>query len=421
MTSASGQACTAIIIPSAGVSLAGEPEPMLKRCLESFKSLHPAPLEVLVVIGDEYQGLPVENLTDMAVSVIHRGPGPFDFSQAINAGVLTSSAEQVLILNDDVVANGSDWLERLASNLQDPTVGIVGATLLYPDKSIQHIGIEFVEGQPIHSFRGSSLSNIPAERNATTQDVDAVTGACMLTRRSTFLAVGGISRNFPISYGDIDLCLRLKRCGLRIVLDPTVMLTHYESASRPAVIEKWEQERFKQRWSSNPLQLLQTAPHIKSTDAPVRWSDPDVQKILKPCPHELLDLKERNIAQAVQLEQLKLHAKHLTNTLFENEKIIREWKDRVSERDTRIAERDTRIAERDTRIAERDTRIAERDTRIAERDTRIAANNLQIAELDTHLKAQAAHIAKQDAENLRLHQNLARPLVIRLLQKIFRR
>lgn len=413
------QALTSVIIPSAGRGRSVDQQPMLKRCLDSLSCLQPAPLEVLVVIGDEYEGPPVETLSNMAVEVLHRGPGPFDFSQAVNAGVLRSSGEQSLVLNDDTETAETDWLGHLASHLQDPTVAAVGATLLYPDATIQHIGIEFDKGEPIHSFRGQNLADVPPDKSGVPHAVHAVTGACLLIRRSSFLAVGGMSHTFPISYGDVDLCLRLQRCGYRVLLDPTVRLTHHESSSRPKVIQRWEQERFIQRWGPDPHVLVQahTAhPNPDSTAAPAMHqpgADADTQASLTPSSTQALHLTERYMAQAVQLEQLRLQKKNLARALADREETLREWKNRVSERDAYIAEHDARIAERDQQIAERNTRIAERDARIAERDQQIAERDTRIAERDTR-------IAELEAKNLHLHEELARPAIIRLARRLFR-
>ncbi|MYG94548.1 MAG: glycosyltransferase [Acidimicrobiia bacterium] len=346
-----GQAHTSIIIPSAGRTRTRQKTPMLKHCLESLSSLNPAPREIVVVIGDEYEGEPADYLSKMPIRVVHRGPGPFDFSRAVNTGVLISVSQQVLILNDDTEAEGTIWLQQMADHLQDPNVGAVGALLTYPNAHIQHIGIEFEQGQPIHLCRGKSPNEVPMVTASEPINVGAATGACLLMRKNDFLTVGGMSPEFPVSYGDVDLCLRLRRCGFRVVVDPKVQLTHHESSSRPPIIEDWEKERFTRRWSSNFEQLLEnpsTAPRAKPAD------------LLDPSHEEIMRLRDQNIALAVQLEGLRSHIASLRWSLTEQENTLREWKDRVSERDTRIAERDTRIAERDNLLAEKNRQLEAR-------------------------------------------------------------
>jgi glycosyltransferase involved in cell wall biosynthesis len=67
----------------------------------------------------------------------------------------------------------------------------------------------------------------------TARNYSAVTAACLLIRRQTFMDVGGFDgTNFAVAYNDVDLCLRLHERGLRCVYAPRAELTHYEGASR---------------------------------------------------------------------------------------------------------------------------------------------------------------------------------------------
>ena len=243
-----GQASTSIIIPSAGRCQPGATTPMLFRCLQMLALLDPSPLEVIAVIGDEYQGeLPTQDC-GAPVRVVSRGAGPFDFSRAINCGLLASRGELVLLLNDDIEAETADWLGRMAAHLQDPTVGAVGAALVYPDRTVQHVGMVIDDAHPLHPFQHHQLADTAGHGGDVARDTISVTGACLLARRSDLLAIGGMSREFPTSFGDIDLCLRLRRSGFRVVVEPAAVLVHHESASREATIEPWEWGRFIYRW-----------------------------------------------------------------------------------------------------------------------------------------------------------------------------
>ena len=409
------QANTSIIIPSAGHALPGDEIPMVDRCLATLAWLDPPPSEVIVVVGDEYKGEPPRQLNHLPMRVIHRGPGSFDFSRAVNCGILASSSELVLILNDDIEAESGDWLGRMGAHLGDPTVGAVGAALMYPDRSIQHIGIEFDGAQPVHSFRGCEMSEAVEAEGDAAREVVSVTGACLLARRNDLLAIGGLSLEFPASYGDIDLCLRLFRSGLRTVVEPSATLVHHESSSRPPVIEPWECERFVKRWGEAP----ESSRHPINSQNGHHYDSPMPEDLLdgedyESLRHEILSLRDRTLGAEVSSQSLADRVANkedriaeLEEQVRERETLIEEWKDRVAERDTRISEREARIAERDTRIAERDTRIAEWDTRIAEWDARISERDARIANLE--------------AENLRLHEELAKSAFIRLTRRIARR
>ena len=408
------QVSTSIIIPSAGHTLPGAETSMLSRCLATLARLDPWPKEVIVVVGDEFQGDPPHSVNSLPVKVVHRGAGSFDFSRAVNCGLLASGGDFVLMLNDDIEAETTDWLGQMAAHLDDPTIGAVGATLLYPDRSIQHIGIEIGDAQPIHSFRGCQLSEAAAAGADVARDVISVTGACLLARRKDVLTVGGMSLEFPASYGDIDLCLRLLRSGLRVVMEPAATLIHHESASRAPVIEPWEWERFITRWgedaSSWHLPVNSATGHHYDSPMAADLVDGEDRDQIR---HEILSLREQALGAEARNQ-------HLTDRVANQDDRIAELEARVDERDTRIEEWKDRVAERDTRIAERDARIAEQDARVAERDIRMAEKDARIAEQDARIVEQEDHIAELGAENLRLHEDLARPAIVRLARRLAR-
>ncbi|MCY3632633.1 MAG: glycosyltransferase [bacterium] len=283
--SARGQSSTSIIIPSAGRARPGEDTSMLSRCLETLAQLEPRPKEVIVVVGDEFEGEPPQRVDKLPIRIKHRGTGSFHFSSAINCGLSASRGEFVLLLNDDIEAEGSDWLGRMAAHLDDPTVGAVGAALLYSDRTVQHAGVVIEGAHPYHPFWNYSLADTAPFGGDVARDVIAVTGACLLARRSDLLAVGGMSPEFPVSFGDVDLCLRLRQFGRRVVVEPAALLLHHESASRERVIEPWEWDRFHGRWGgiedpwyhpaywrpNNPDYMNHNADHLAPVDAEGSW------------------------------------------------------------------------------------------------------------------------------------------------------
>jgi GT2 family glycosyltransferase len=75
-------------------------------------------------------------------------------------------------------------------------------------------------------------------------ECSAVTAACLLVRRTDYLAVGGLDEAlFPINFNDVDLCLKLRARGYRIIFTPHTALLHFESASRGAERSSFDRER----------------------------------------------------------------------------------------------------------------------------------------------------------------------------------
>lgn len=185
--------------------------------------------------------------------------GAFNFPRLIASGVAQASGEVVLVLNDDIEAKAPGWLARIVESAMDRDVGAVGARLLYPDGSIQHAGVMMgLGGVCGHLWKGTSPEDatrnpaivLPGQRMA-------VTGACLAVRRTVWDEVGGMDAEaFPVAFNDIDLCLRLRAAGYRIVYRGDAVLTHHESQSRGAddmdeARRKRlaaETERFQARW-----------------------------------------------------------------------------------------------------------------------------------------------------------------------------
>jgi len=162
-------------------------------------------------------------------------PGPFNFSDLSNRGAAAATGTVLLFLNNDVEIVEPGWLAEMVSCVLDPTVGAVGAKLLYPDGTLQHGGIVLGVG----GVAGHSHLGLPGEepgyfaRMVLTQEVSAVTGACLAVRAAVFKEVGGFdARHLAVAFNDVDLCLRLRAAGYRNVWTPHARLIHHESKSR---------------------------------------------------------------------------------------------------------------------------------------------------------------------------------------------
>lgn len=243
---------TTIVIPTAGAAAPSDAAGTVRAVEACLRSLvRTAGIrEVLLVVGDEFRGDPdaLRIPAGLPTRLVRRPDGPFDFAAAINAGVLATTSELVLLLNDDTEAIDADFLRRMRAHLADPSVGAVGAALTYPDGSIQHDGIVIDDAVPLHPFAGQRRSDVAPHGADVARDVVAVTGACVLARRRDLLAVGGLSTDFPLSFNDVDLCVRLRRAGFRVIVEPAAQLVHHETLTRVPVIDPWEWDRWIDRW-----------------------------------------------------------------------------------------------------------------------------------------------------------------------------
>lgn len=173
--------------------------------------------------------------------------GGFNYSAINNFGVRHASGDYLLFLNNDIEIITPGWMEELLGFCQRKGTGAVGGKLYYPDNTVQHAGVVIgLSGFAGHVLTGRRRSDVGYfGRLKAIQDVSAVTAACMMVKRSSFEAVGGFDEDFQVSLNDVDLCMKIRKRGELIVLNPNMEAYHYESKTRGLETTPEKQERFK--------------------------------------------------------------------------------------------------------------------------------------------------------------------------------
>lgn len=211
---------------------------LLRACVGSLDRLRELVTELIVVDNGAVGKDMLELLDELRVrpnTTVLRMDVPFNFSRLCNAGANLAKHEFLLFLNDDIEASNNNWLTQMLAYAVRPDVGIVGARLLYPSGDLQHAGIasHFVPG-PGHPWIGAprhvwEVNPLVMQSG----EVDAVTGACLLIRRSLFWDLNGFDEGaFAITLNDVDLCLRVRKLGLKVIYAAEAELFHKESQSR---------------------------------------------------------------------------------------------------------------------------------------------------------------------------------------------
>lgn len=212
----------------------------LRRCITSIleKSTYDN-YEIIVVENNsetpEIEAYYQELAENEKVKVV-RFEGAFNYSAVNNLGVSRATGEYIVLLNNDTEVITVNWIEELLMYAQREDVGAVGAKLYYPDKTIQHAGV--VIGLGAHRTAGhthykQSRQNLGyMGRLCYAQNVTAVTGACLMVKKSLYDQVSGLDTGFAISLNDVDFCLKLRKAGYLNVWTPFAELYHYESISR---------------------------------------------------------------------------------------------------------------------------------------------------------------------------------------------
>lgn len=236
---------------------------LLSRCINSIreKSTYPD-YEILIVDNGsmEPQALRLLEGQEWAANTrVLKYPGPFNFSAMINRGAEEAKGSILCLLNNDTEVISADWMETMAAELMKEGVGVVGALLLFPDGSVQHAG-DVVGGRSCVRH----IQNFPDEDGGSgiapqaVRDVQAVTGACLMTRRDLFLKLGGLDEvNFPVAFNDTDYCLRVREAGQKVIFTTRARLLHHEMKTRGRTWKPWdlwrlarEKRAFRRRWSA---------------------------------------------------------------------------------------------------------------------------------------------------------------------------
>lgn len=212
----------------------------LQSCVESIRAkTNYSDYEILVVDNGSTQPEAcayLERLKAEGVRVLPY-PKPFNFSAMCNLAAREASGEYLLLLNNDTVVLQEHWLERMVAYGQRPDVGIVGVKLMFPQPpTVQHAGILLGLGG-IADFPYMGLLGLTdggyMNRALVDQDLSAVTAACLLIRKSVWDEVKGLDEQaFRVSYNDVDLCLKVRERGYKIVWTPFVVLVHHGSVSQ---------------------------------------------------------------------------------------------------------------------------------------------------------------------------------------------
>lgn len=227
-----GRLC--VIVPTAAR------KPHVARCLLAVLATTAWPeLEVVLVVSQPQppdagqRALLAPVLADPRVRLLHNPAASFNYAAANNFAARIIDAGLLCLLNDDVAPMGPGWLHAMAAQLADAEVAAVGAKLYYADRTVQHAGIVMgLGGLCEHAFRFLP-QNAPgyAGRAMLDHEVSAVTGACLLVRRTAWRQVGGMDEIFATGFNDVDFCMKLRAAGHRIVLAARAELFHYESLS----------------------------------------------------------------------------------------------------------------------------------------------------------------------------------------------
>ena len=209
---------------------------LLRVCLDGVlnHTNYPA-LEVLVADNGSTEPEALRLLHDIRsdprVRVLDM-PGPFNFAGITNCAAAQARGDILLLLNNDIEVIDGDWLKEMVAQAVRSDVGAVGCRLLYPNGRLQHGGTVLgAGGVGNHLLTGAHRDDYgPFGVLRLLRSVSAVTAACLALRREVWQHVGGLDAVNPaVAFHPVDLFLKLRQLGLRILWPPYAALDHHAS------------------------------------------------------------------------------------------------------------------------------------------------------------------------------------------------
>ncbi|RKR42925.1 glycosyltransferase family 2 protein [Paraburkholderia sp. BL17N1] len=223
---------------------------LLKQCLDSiFACTLYQNFEIIIVDNGSVQLETMKYFDEVSqrpnVRVL-RDESPFNFSALNNHAARVATGEFLCLLNNDIEVISPDWLNEMVSLANLPRTGAVGACLWYPTDALQHggvvIGLGGIAGHMHHKMKRGHFGYFG--RAVATQNLSAVTAACLVVKKSVYDEVGGLEETLAVAFNDVDFCMKLVRAGYRNIWTPHAEMYHHESATRGSDLDPEKYERF---------------------------------------------------------------------------------------------------------------------------------------------------------------------------------
>lgn len=248
---------------------------LIQACLESIlEKTSYSHYEIIIVDnqsddGDTLSYLSNVDKNERKVRVLSY-PHAYNYSAINNFAVEHANGEYVVLLNNDTYIIQQEWLTRLIIEGQRKEIGVVGARLIYANQTLQHAGVVLgmgPHGVADHPSLGEFMdSSGYMARTQVVQNFSAVTAACLLIEKQLFLQVGGLDEDkFKVLFNDVDLCLKVRELGYKVLWTPFVTVVHHGSSSLKK--EKQSKEKLKRAQSEVDNMLTKWLPLLAKDPA----------------------------------------------------------------------------------------------------------------------------------------------------------
>ncbi len=228
-----------------------------QNCLASLKkSTYPQEKLEIIIINNASKDNSVKGIQTFfpEVKLINKRSN-LGFAKAVNLGIKESSAELILITNNDVIFEKNCLKELVKTFASGKKIGVVGGRVIWKNK-----GRLCIDGFRLNPFLAYHQHDLSGQKRA--RECDWISGNCLLTTGQTFRDLGGFDEKYFFYFEDIDLCLRARGAGWKILYCPTAIAYHVYGKT----IFKENRKRifylgYRSRWrcvlkNASPLQII---------------------------------------------------------------------------------------------------------------------------------------------------------------------
>ncbi|MCB2112077.1 MAG: glycosyltransferase family 2 protein [Parvularculaceae bacterium] len=221
--------------------------PVLGRCLDALRR-QDGVCEVILVDNGNPDGVVKAAIGDTGAPTpvkLVSGHGNVGFATACNLGARAASGDVLLFVNPDAVMPPGGAARLAADGAAKGGAWLIGAKIVDPDGAEQRGSRRatltpwraFVEATKLYRFapkhpyfRRFNLHGDPCPDDVIALPV--ISGACFMTPKNDYFALGGMDERYFLHVEDVDFCLRFRAAGGRVFFDPHVSVLHYKSSSR---------------------------------------------------------------------------------------------------------------------------------------------------------------------------------------------
>jgi len=210
---------------------------LLERCIDSImKFTKDSNFELIIIDNNSTEKRTLAYLDELRQKEICvlSYPKEFNYSAICNMAAEKATGEYFCFLNNDTEVLETNWLSSMLDHAKQPSVGLVGAVLSFPNGTIQHMGVALgYTGVAGHPGRGEDPDrNLPKH----CFQVSATTFACAVISAAKFKSLGGLNEEFPVAFNDVDISIRASKSNLVNVVCIYSHLLHGESQTRARTI-----------------------------------------------------------------------------------------------------------------------------------------------------------------------------------------